>query len=283
MRKTKRLLALLVVISIGLVSLYQLLFYVPESAGYINLDSGCQLKQSACFQANANQPLDQSGRINVLVWNIYKQNRTNWQAQLDQYADGRQLLLLQEASLSDALVNWIDTRQWRGFQAHAFSVAEQVAGVLNLSRSLPFHIRVLTQMEPWFQLPKSALLVYYPLSDGQQLAVVNLHAVNFTLGLEEYREQLANSLAELQYYRGPILVAGDFNSWSEARMTELNFQMVQLGLTPVLFKPDHRSRVLNGNPLDHIYYRGLNLVTAEAPETDASDHNPLLVSFSLSE
>lgn len=49
----------------------------------------------------------------------------------------------------------------------------------------------------------------------------------------------------------------------------------------VEFTPDQRLRFMTGLPLDHVFYKGLTLEQAQAPESDASDHNPMLVSFRL--
>ncbi|GHY80674.1 hypothetical protein VCSRO169_1785 [Vibrio cholerae] len=131
------------------------------------------------------------------------------------------------------------------------------------------------------RLPKSAIYARYRLSDGQELVVVNLHAVNFTYGTQEYRQQLTALLDELRDFTGPVIVAGDFNSWSEARMALLSTQLASVGLQEVRFSPDNRTTFINGLPLDHVFYRGLQLEKAEAPISDASDHNPLLVRFRL--
>lgn len=53
-----------------------------------------------------------------------------------------------------------------------------------------------------------------------------------------------------------------------------------LGLVDVQLGKDQRIKVF-GKPLDHLYYRELQLVKAEAPLTDASDHNPIIAQFKL--
>jgi endonuclease/exonuclease/phosphatase (EEP) superfamily protein YafD len=57
--------------------------------------------------------------------------------------------------------------------------------------------------------------------------------------------------------------------------------LAKLGLIEIEFSPDNRTQFVNGMPLDHVFYRGLNVVEASSPVTQSSDHNPLLVSFSL--
>jgi endonuclease/exonuclease/phosphatase (EEP) superfamily protein YafD len=40
------------------------------------------------------------------------------------------------------------------------------------------------------------------------------------------------------------------------------------------FDEDHRKRVF-GQPLDHIYVRGLEVLEATTRDVDSSDHNPM--------
>lgn len=78
-----------------------------------------------------------------------------------------------------------------------------------------------------------------------------------------------------------MILGGDFNTWSDSRSQALRKAMSNAGLIEVSFDPDNRSRFMDGEVLDHIYYRGLELKKAEAPTSDASDHNPLFASFAL--
>ncbi len=66
-------------------------------------------------------------------------------------------------------------------------------------------------------------------------------------------------------------------------MAVIKQEISGLGLKEAEFSPDHRTEFLTGLVLDHVFYRGLTLEKAEAPSSGASDHNPLLVEFSLPE
>ncbi|NOH98477.1 endonuclease/exonuclease/phosphatase family protein [Vibrio sp. 99-70-13A1] len=238
--------------------------------------------EHSCFAHSSPQRLDVSNGLSILVWNIYKQNKENWQEALEELSEGRQLILLQEASMSEELKNYISSREWGVSQVNAFEVFNTQAGVLNLSSVLPIKACAYTHEEPWLQLPKSALWSLYQLSDGQELAVVNIHSVNFTFGTEDYFEQLDVLTSQLLVHQGPIIFAGDFNSWSEARFTVLRAALKKVGLQEVTFEPDNRTQFITGLPLDHVFYSGLEVQKTKAPVSDASDHNPLQVTFSVS-
>lgn len=260
---------------------YKSIFQLSDSAQLTSLD-GEQVELSLqCYQNPNAAVVDQSGEINLLVWNIYKQNRDSWQQSLQQFSANKQLVLLQEASMTQELREWILAAKWFGSQVDAFKAFDTTAGVLNLSLSAPAKACAYTELEPWLRLPKSALYALYPLSNGQQLAVVNIHAVNFTYGTVEYQRQLEVLVDELKKHQGPVIVAGDFNSWSEERLKVMHQALKSVGLQEATYLPDHRTQFITGLPLDHVFFRGLGLEAAEAPESDASDHNPILVRFRL--
>lgn len=260
---------------------YKLVFNIPEHPQLITVGENSVGQPLVCYQDDNALPLDKQGQLSLLVWNIYKQNREGWSEELSRLSSDAQLLLLQEASLNTGLKQWLSEQGWEGNQVNAFKVMGESAGVINLARTTPNLACGYTEMEPWLRLPKSGIYARYPLSNGQVLAVVNLHAVNFTYGTDEYQLQLQALANELSQHTGPIIVAGDFNSWSEERMTVMKQVLTSLGLSEVGFSPDNRVRFISGLPLDHVFYRGLKLEKAKAPESDASDHNPLLLSFSL--
>ena len=279
--KKIRLLALPLLIAGVVFAGYQTVFSLPQQAQISSYNSGEEQLSLQCYNNEQAAVLDEDNRINLLVWNIYKQNRDTWRSRLDQYAQGKQLVLLQEASMTPQLKEWISKGQWFGSQVDAFKAFDTTAGVLNLSLDSPSKACAYTELEPWLRLPKSALYALYPLSNGQQLAVVNIHAVNFTYGTEEYHRQLKVLIDELSQHQGPVIVAGDFNSWSEQRLKVMSESLSAVGLKEVNYTSDNRTQFITGLPLDHVFYRGLKLEKAEAPISDASDHNPILVTFHL--
>ena len=280
--KRKAFVILLVALFITPLALYSWLFDIPKRA-YINVFFNQDLMSTSlpCYEVQNPTFLDVDNRIDLAIWNIYKQNRDDWQPFLSELALGKQLVLLQEVALDDGFMNWLEEDSNFAAQAHAFSVHGRAAGVLNLSQSQPEKVCVTRAFEPWIQLPKSALYSLFPLSNGQMLALVNIHSINFSIGVEEYFQQIKILAEKLSQHSGPIIFAGDFNSWSDERMGVLNDVMKDLGLLEVVFNEDQRTRFINGFVLDHIFFRGLNMIDSKIIPTTASDHNPLLVRFDL--
>ncbi len=281
MRKTHILLFLTVAATLFCVSAYSYIFKLPSSGLLSSIQGSTQGEALHCFENDLAKPLDSNGHLNLLVWNIYKQNKLNWRESLVQYSTNTQLALLQEVSMSKEFKDYINHANWFGSHADAFKSFDITTGVLNLSTESPALACAYIEAEPWLRLPKSGIYARYPLSDNRILAVVNLHSVNFTYGTQEYTQQLAKLATELKEHDGPIIFAGDLNSWSAARLTAIKEALQDLSLTAVTFSPDNRTQFVTGLALDHVFYRGLTLVEASSPVSDASDHNPLLITFLL--
>ncbi|MFA9208242.1 MAG: endonuclease/exonuclease/phosphatase family protein, partial [Yersinia sp. (in: enterobacteria)] len=152
------------------------------------------------------------------------------------------------------------------------------SGVMTLAATHPVYCCPLREREPLLRLSKSALITVYSIHDGRLLMVVNIHAVNFSLGVDVYSKQLEPIGEQIAMHRGPVILAGDFNAWSRQRVNALQRFAQTVGLAEVEFRADNRSRAF-GRPLDFVFYRGLTLADASVLVTRASDHNPLLVEF----
>ena len=87
---------------------------------------------------------------------------------------------------------------------------------MTLSTSNPSLHCNLTAWEPWLGTPKATSITEYPLQDrDDRLLTINLHAVNFTLGLENFQQQFGALADVLSQHQGPVILAGDLNTWSE--------------------------------------------------------------------
>lgn len=219
-------------------------------------------------------------QLRVLSWNLHKNADPGWEADLARFAAASDLLLIQEVALTPALRKVLGAAgHGRWTMAGSWGQGGVETGVLSGARVAPLATCIQRSFEPLLRLPKTALIARYALQDADTtLAVANLHALNFTLGLDEYRAQLEQLTSELARHRGPIVVGGDFNTWSQARVDAMHESMHGLGLAAVLPQADARTRVL-GRQIDFIFVRGLEVVDASAPQVTSSDHNPLLATL----
>lgn len=233
-----------------------------------------------------------SNTFKVLVWNMYKADKPNWARDFRYLARGRDILLLQEMFLDKESIVGINMnevlRDMTGYEfltATSFIFADTGArtGVINAStieskKVIPVRSR---PREPIVNTPKMGLITYYDLEgSNERLLVANIHAVNFVsvFALDTHVRQLT---AHIKRHKGPVIYAGDFNTWSIGKLQLVERAMKEVGLKAVTWKKDTRMRTL-GQPLDHVYYRGLKVVTEKVwGEIEGSDHKALEVEFSL--
>ena len=219
--------------------------------------------------------------IRVLTWNIHKEGDAGWDRDLAQFLAANDLVLLQEAVLSPALLDLLESQTLRFTMASSFLYQDVDVGVLTAAHVLPVASCTELVVEPWLRIPKSASVAWFALEGTTQtLAVVNVHAINFALSLDVYREQFDGLVAALRNHDGPIIFAGDFNTWTDARLAVVLEAAAKLRVTAIPFAEDLRSLFL-GHQLDHMLVRGLDVVQAAAIAVKSSDHNPVTATLRL--
>ena len=220
------------------------------------------------------------GELDILSWNIQKASNTGWAEDLAQIAGGVQLAFIQEASLQADIPSAIPLPLVQAFAA-GYTTDSQQTGVMTLSASSPSLHCNFTAWEPLLGTPKATSITEYPLQDrDDRLLAINLHAVNFTLGLENFQQQFGALADLLRRHEGPVILAGDLNTWSEKRQSLVDDFMREHGLGAVSFEPDLRTTAF-GRALDHVYVRGLRATFAQVIPVTSSDHNPLRVRLAV--
>ena len=219
--------------------------------------------------------------LRLLVWNVQKAKNTGWSEDFLRLGTPMDILLLQEAHLTEPFSTTMGQSGFHWSMAHAFTYSGAGTGVLTASRTPASRACLTKTTEPLMRLPKSALITWHPLGDaGGELLMANLHGINFSMGTGRFSEQLNEVADILRHHEGPLILAGDFNDWSERRSAILESLAGELGLLRLALSEDTRSRHF-GRPVDHVFYRGLDVLEARSEAVSSSDHNPLLVRFRL--
>lgn len=219
--------------------------------------------------------------IRLLNWNIEKGDDPQWATDLATSESDPDLMVLQEVPLNSNAWGTVTTNQYLSFSP-GYRTSRSLTGVMTVSAAKPLTQCNLLSVEPWLRSPKATVITEYGLTDSHQtLLVVNIHAVNFTFGIHDYKKQIWQALSVLNDHAGPILLSGDFNTWHARRSAILNEMTDNLGLEVIDYNEDHR-KLFMGQPLDHIYVRGLEVLEATTHEVDSSDHNPMSVRLRLS-
>ena len=236
-----------------------------------------------CRLGAANTPAF-GATLKLVCWNMFKARKRGVLQDLATVSASADLVLLQEAVLHGGIaqpfhtasgMEWIMVENLRHAHEHLTTGPKTGSRVpASSSAFMRSHAR-----EPLINTPKTFLYSVYPLADNTSLLVVNVHAINLvsTAKFAMQVEQIATPVAS---HKGPCIVAGDFNTWSEARMHVLERAMNHAGLVraPVA-APQWRHF---GQVLDHVFYRGMRLINAHAlTHVKTSDHIPLTAEFDL--
>ena len=224
--------------------------------------------------------LDASG-FSLVSWNIQKENRSGWESDFERLSQNTDIFIIQEAFLTEKLRRMLNRRSYYWHLVTAFEYQEVKAGVLTAATIEPDFICPLRATEPLIRIPKTILITRYPVSNSRHsLMIANIHMINFAPHLSAFVDQTQRMTEILAAHQGPMILSGDFNTWSAERLTIIDDMAAGLTLKPVDFKTDLIRKVF-GYPVDRVYYRGLTLEAARVVEVTSSDHNPLRVRFSL--
>lgn len=226
-----------------------------------------------CVAALSRDPGDLPPRrltspLRLVSWNAMKFRLDGSRRLAQQLGVDADLMLLQESVRGAPVIATAYRYFSPGFEGFGTS-----SGVEILSRVTAQTHCSLQFREPWLRSPKAVAVLRVP-SDVGWLLVVNLHAINFSLGSEDYAGQLETVGELLAAHGGPALVAGDFNHWNGKRNAALYDFAADHGLSEGVFEPDWRSRHF-GRPVDSVFQRGLRFLAVSAIPTDRSDHHPV--------
>lgn len=135
-----------------------------------------------------------------------------------------------------------------------------------------------TVKEPLLKTPKVTLAALFKTKESE-LLVINVHAINFT-GMKSFQKNIEQARSIILAFRGPIIIAGDFNTWNVKRLAAIKHLASHLNLDETLLYPDLRTKYFR-KPVDYIFTRGLKLLRAHAIDLKSSDHNPLCAEFEI--
>jgi endonuclease/exonuclease/phosphatase (EEP) superfamily protein YafD len=238
--------------------------YRPQTFDLLPTDNICHPELAHSYQIPspvAAKGYDSSG-FSLLSWNIQKENHKGWDTDLVRFSKSADILVIQEAFLTEDLRRLLRRRPHYWHLVTAFEYQDVKAGVLTAATIEPDFICPLRMTEPVIRLPKSILITRYPLTDTPySLMIANIHLINFVPHTTTYGHQVRQMTEILLNHQGPMILAGDFNTWSVERLAIIEEMAARLSLAPATFKTD-RARKVFGYTVDRVYYRGLTLEAA---------------------
>lgn len=226
-----------------------------------------------------------SGKLKVLVWNVYGGKKDHFVDDFNDLYTQYDLALFQEANLSDDLLDILKNSQFGWEHATSFKWLNTRMGVATGSLHSPTQSIGIKSVnkELGFTTRKTSLLTKFKIQgQSEELAILNVHALNFR-GNKAYKQEVDQFFEKLKDHQGPMIVAGDFNTWNKDRLEYLQKRMNELSLTEVDFK-ESRTKAPIGDKLelDRIFYRGLDLNDSKVlVDIETSDHLPLTIEFTI--
>jgi len=229
--------------------------------------------------------------IRLLVWNMLKARRRDFARDFSDLTGDRDLVMLQEAVFNAPSDPLFTGPQFEWTMARSFRDprTEVEHGVKTgcIARAESAKLYRSPHTEPVTQTRKVLLATGYRLdkhTDGEvgprRLLVLNMHAINFVT-VRKYLDQLDQMADALEVHSGPVILAGDFNTWNPRRMGSFFDLARDAALLEVPL--ERRSRLSHlAMHLDHVFYRGLLLRdSASLGYINSSDHAPITVTFDV--
>jgi len=221
--------------------------------------------------------------FSLVSWNMYKARKSGWLEDLNALAAQADFILLQEAVLhgdKPHAFHLASGFEWIMGQNFSYHAKDITSGVKTGSRIASLTSRMIRSRdrEPFINLPKTILATEYDISNSAgHLLLLNIHAINI-VSSRKFSRQIDQLAALMDKHQGPVVLAGDFNTWNPRRRSILAKAVAQHRLVraPVAAPQwRHFNQVL-----DHVFYRGLKLKSAAALlSIRSSDHIPLRVEF----
>ncbi|TYK66282.1 endonuclease/exonuclease/phosphatase family protein [Colwellia echini] len=229
--------------------------------------------------------------INILLWNVFKCKKTGWLEDFITLTENKDLVLLQEAVVNSPFDNhfnlskqhqWIMARSFRDIQTNIETGVKTGSTVATQDH----YCSASKHAEPISNTKKMLLKTVYPLCQlGQDncersLLVVNTHLINF-VSFEKFKDHLDQIFKTLANHKGPMLLAGDFNTWNRKRLKYFKSLALSFSLTEVkMIRQPKVGHLLQH--LDHIYYRGIEITNVQVhTDINTSDHYPISLSVRI--
>jgi len=220
--------------------------------------------------------------IKILIWNMYKGDKETWAQDYKKVTSDADILLLQEVISGPKMESVFaeDGRDYYLATSFIDTLKDDLrTGVAVASKFSPSSTSWQRSYfrEPIIKTPKMTGVATFDLAGTEKdLLTLNIHAINFvtTRKLEHMVREATNLI---KTHDGPVIFAGDFNTWSEKKLRMVHSVLKAVGMKPVGFRDDTRMRTF-GNILDHVFIKDLKLKKSLVyGDIEGSDHKAMEV------
>lgn len=235
-----------------------------------------QLRYGAALQGELDP-----NHLSVLVWNIYKGEKDHFDRDITTLGPKYDLMMIQEALTTrmDVFRSIPGVRYDFGISFGYKKDPNKFTGTMIGSKVNPARawIARTTETEPIIGTPKVLTMATYKfMGRTESLLLINIHGLNVTTH-GPYIRHVELAIEQMKGHSGPIVFAGDFNSRTQRRLEETREMLSRLGFSEMSFRNDERMRgKLGGEILDHVFYRGLEIIDSEVlGHLESSDHKAM--------
>ncbi len=229
-------------------------FTVPDK-NHALISLGPDIDQNVALDPN---------EIDLLVWNTYKAKNPSWSADFAFLSLDKEVVILQEAFLSDTMKAAFenqDTFHYKMATSFIYKKNNTPTGTATGSTVYPvkYYYKKTRDVELIGLTPKALMFTEYALQGrGDTLLVINIHALNSVPSFV-LKRHLEDGAVEIAKHHGPVVFAGDFNTWSKLKIKTMRDVMKTVGMTEVQFaNGNERMHVkVTKNIIDYIFVRGV--------------------------
>jgi len=227
--------------------------------------------------------------IKVLIWNIYKGKKESFERDYSYLSGDSDLILIQEVLTSNKIKILLEDGPLHGFKmatSFVYKKSKLKTGVAIGSKVAPsfFDFKRSKGRELIGHTPKVVAIAKFDIEGTEKkLLVVNIHALN-SVSSKSHAKQLWATEGIIREHEGPVLFAGDFNTWTKKKTKTLKSYMQLLGLQEVIFDNgnERMKAPITGRILDYVFVREISIIHAHVwGELDGSDHKALSLTLSI--
>ena len=243
-------------------------------------------EESAVLLSGAGQSGALGPAIRMLVWNVHVGECSTLNSYLTELCADQDLVMYQQqnstvsapadcSELQDERYKWL-TADSRPVLHTEVCVGVNTGCVVAAEK----HVQHESNQEQNVEMAQYVLLeTHYALAaSNHTLMVLNLCAIQDASGEEQLLsfEPLKQTLTQ---HEGAIIVAGEFDAWSQNALTDFQQCMIEAELFNASMTRSNKEQQTS-NQLGHVFYRGLNLHSVESlPTKQSAVHAPITASF----
>lgn len=247
---------------------------------------GVEPHESLHVYGQGSYQVPKNASFDVLVWNINKQTPLKVLASLQTLSKLPDFALYQEACLLDNNLEpfslwdchgWVMAKNIYVQKKKTFS-GVSTGSIFERKGETIWHSQ---NKEAFVKTPKAAIASLHSIeNETTQMLVLNVHLLNF-VNQDLFFLELLQMDSQIQNHKGPIVLAGDFNTWSIKRKNLLTNWARQHNLTEVDFKKTNRHRI-SKTQLSFVFTKHLQTIRASVlDQYRISDHFPLWLELRL--